>query len=160
MVDARDGIVKLTALSRPSAHAADAATTAGAAVPETLALSDGLFSIAQPAGGHGQVVITLLGGRFRSCPAPGRAHIAVTRRAPTKPRVVRQLWSSDNGGDFSTHGRDSVGTVQGTLWLTADRCDGTLTDVVRGRVLVKALHVRRRALLRAGQSYLAPAAAR
>ena len=69
---------------------------------------------------------------------------------------MRQLWSRDSGGSFSTHGRDSVGTVQGTLWLTADRCDGTLTHVVQGRVLVRALHVRRRVLLHAGQSYLAP----
>jgi len=159
VVDARDGIVKLTALRRPAAHAA-AAASAAAAVPETVALSGGLFSIAQPVGGHGLVVITLLGGRFGGCPAAGRAHIAVSKRAPPPPRVVRQLWSSDNGGDFSTHGRDSVGTVQGTLWLTSDRCDGTLTHVVRGRVLVQALHARRRVLLRAGQSYLAPAAVR
>ncbi len=165
-VDAREGIVKLTALRARSARSArDAATRAAAGAAETIALSGGLFAIAQPSSGAGRVVITLLGGRFRGCPTLGRAaptskgaRIAATRKAGgARSRVVRQLWSSDNGGDFSTHGRDSVGTVQGTLWLTADRCDGTLTRVVRGLVLVTARHVRRRVLLHAGQSYLAPA---
>jgi streptogramin lyase len=163
-VDARDGVVKLTAVRRPSAHAARvgaAARASGVGAAETIALSDGQFSIAQPSRAGGPVVITLLGGRFRGCPVLGRAQIAASRRAASRrSRVVRQLWSSDSGGQFSTHGRDSVGTVQGTLWQTADRCDGTLTHVARGRVLVIALHVRRRVLLRAGQSYLAPAVGR
>jgi len=159
-VDARIGIVKLTALLRLSSrrHGTVARTSAVVGVPTTIALSGGLFSVVQPSGGGGPVVIELLGGRFRGCPTPGRARIAAARKARTRTPVVRQLWSSDSGGNFSTHGRDSVGTVQGTLWLTADRCDGTLTKVVRGLVQVRALHVRRRVLLHAGQSYLAPAA--
>ncbi len=158
-IDARDGIVKLTAVRHPpAAHTARRVSAAAAPTAETIALSDGLFSFTQRVRPTGQVIVTLLGGAFRACPSP-RAHTAATSRRPVRrSRVVRQLWSRDSGGNFSTHGRDSVGTVQGTLWLTADRCDGTLTRVVAGRVLVRALHVRHRALLRAGQSYLAPAA--
>ncbi len=154
-IDARDGIVKLSAVRRaPAAHAATAAVPNA----ETIVLSGGLFAFTERARPNDEVTITLLGGGFRACPSP-QAHTAATSHRPTgRSHVVRQLWSRDSGGDFSTHGRDSVGTVQGTLWLTADRCDGTLTQVVLGRVLVRALYVRHRVLLRAGQSYLAPAA--
>jgi ferric-dicitrate binding protein FerR (iron transport regulator) len=47
--------------------------------------------------------------------------------------------------------------VRGTIWLTEDRCDGTLVRVVRGRVDVRDLTRRRTVVVRAGQSYLAPA---
>jgi len=47
--------------------------------------------------------------------------------------------------------------VRGTLWLTADRCDGTLTRVTRGRVAVHDFRRRRTVLVRAGKSYLARA---
>ena len=157
-IDARDGILKLTALRPgPTRHAARAA----AATTETEAMSGGRFTVTQPSRGDGLVVTTLVGGTFAGCASPHRAHTAVGRKPAVRvPPVVRQLWSKDSGGNFSTHGRDSVGTVQGTWWLTADRCDGTLTSVVQGRVLVRAVRVRRRVLLHAGQSYLAPAAGR
>jgi hypothetical protein len=47
--------------------------------------------------------------------------------------------------------------VRGTLWLTEDRCNGTLTRVRRGRVVVRDFRLRRNRTLRAGQSYFARA---
>ena len=48
---------------------------------------------------------------------------------------VRRLWG-DGKGSFRTSGRYSAATVRGTRWLTEDRCDGTITRVVRGEVRV------------------------
>jgi hypothetical protein len=45
--------------------------------------------------------------------------------------------------------------VRGTVWITADRCDGTLTTVRRGRVTVRDFRRRRNVVVRAGKSYLA-----
>ena len=45
--------------------------------------------------------------------------------------------------------------MRGTRWLTEDRCDGTLTRVTEGSVVVRDLHRKRNKVVRAGQSYLA-----
>jgi len=68
---------------------------------------------------------------------------------------VRSLWSKDSHGQFQTYGHDSVATVRGTEWVTEDRCDGTLTRVVRGVVSVRARGARRPVTVTAGHSYLA-----
>ena len=95
-----------------------------------------------------------------SAPAGALARrAAAARAAPCSPappqRRVRRLWGSDSGGRFRTHGRHSHATVRGTRWLTEDRCDGTLTRVTEGAVVVRDLARRRRVLVRAGHSYLA-----
>jgi hypothetical protein len=45
--------------------------------------------------------------------------------------------------------------VRGTLWLTEDRCDGTLFKVREGAIAVKAKGKRKPIVLRAGKRYLA-----
>jgi hypothetical protein len=45
--------------------------------------------------------------------------------------------------------------VRGTRWLTVDRCDGTLTRVTDGAVVVRDFARQRRVLVRAGEAYLA-----
>jgi dipeptidyl aminopeptidase/acylaminoacyl peptidase len=72
-----------------------------------------------------------------------------------RPRV-RRLWGNARGR-FRTRGRFSSATVRGTIWLTEDRCDGTLTRVVRGRVAVEDFGRRRTVIIGAGQSYRARA---
>jgi len=42
-----------------------------------------------------------------------------------------------------------------TVWSTADRCDGTVTHVKEGAVLVRTRHTGRRVLVTAGHRYLA-----
>jgi hypothetical protein len=68
---------------------------------------------------------------------------------------VRQLWARDDHGRFTTYGLTSVATVRGTVWLTQDRCDGTLTRVLRGRVLVHDRVLHRTVVLTAGREYVA-----
>jgi WD40 repeat protein len=68
----------------------------------------------------------------------------------------RSLWG-DAKGRFSTKGRFASAAVRGTIWLTEDRCDGTLVRVLKGRVQVLDRVRNRRVLLKAGQSYFARA---
>ena len=59
-----------------------------------------------------------------------------TAAARRRKKRVRRLWG-DGHGSFRTAGHYSAATVRGTRWLTEDRCDGTLTRVVRGTVEVE-----------------------
>jgi hypothetical protein len=47
--------------------------------------------------------------------------------------------------------------VRGTKWDVIDRCDGTLTKVSRGRVVVRDFRRKRNVTVRAGKRYLARA---
>ena len=67
---------------------------------------------------------------------------------------MRRLWGNATGR-FRTRGRFAAAAVRGTVWLTEDRCDGTLIRVRSGRVQVTDTVRNRRITLRAGQSYLA-----
>ena len=73
-----------------------------------------------------------------------------------KPPRVRRLWGNAKGR-FRTRGKYASATVRGTIWLTEDRCDGTLVRVRSGRVEVNDLVAKRRVVVRGGQSYLAKA---
>lgn len=94
--------------------------------------------------------LVLAGGSFRQqCRRTGKPD-----PAPAGKGVVRRLRSNAQGR-FRTVGRTSVSTVRGTVWITADRCDGTLTTVRAGAVAVRDLVRRRTVLVRAGRGYLA-----
>lgn len=115
--------------------------------------------------------LRLVGGSFAACSRTGAlTHALIATRSATVPivarsatvrprshKVVRQLWGHDNGGKFVTIGRSASAAVRGTIWLTQDRCDGTLIRVFRGRVLVHAASRRHDLLIGAGQSYFAHA---
>jgi len=116
----------------------------------------GAFQVRQRRRGRGVTNLYLRGGRFRGCRTGVVAGASVlAREAKGKRRVVRHLWGKDKHARFRTHGRDSVATVRGTRWATTDRCDGTLTEVREGKVLVRDLHREYSVLLTAGRSYLA-----
>jgi hypothetical protein len=68
-----------------------------------------------------------------------------------------QLLHARVHGNFSTRGRYSAGTVRGTEWDTVDRCDGTLTVVPHGTVLVSDFIHNTTVAVQAGRSYLAAA---
>jgi len=67
----------------------------------------------------------------------------------------RHLWG-DSHGNFRTVGKSSSASTRGTKYLVEDRCDGTLTTVVRGRVLIRDFKTNRKHTVTAGHSYLAP----
>jgi streptogramin lyase len=114
----------------------------------------GVFSVRQPRKACGRVDVYLRGGSFAGC--GHRSHRAGSRTASaSRSRKVRRLWGRDSGGRFRSHGRHSHATVRGTRWLTVDRCDGTLTRVTDGAVVVRDFRTHRNVVVRAGHSYLA-----
>ena len=117
--------------------------------------SQGLFQVLQSRArrARGLTEIRLKGGNFRRCRTGrrGRAGAAQVRR-----RTIRRT-RSNTSGRFRARGRSSAGTSRGTVWITADRCDGTLTTVKRGKVAVRDFRRKKTIIVRAGKSYLAKA---
>jgi hypothetical protein len=74
-----------------------------------------------------------------------------SRKRPRK-RIVRRLTVSGKGV-FRTVGGASVAVGRGATWITTDRCDGTLTEVGRGKVRVRDLRRKRTHLVRAGRGF-------
>jgi hypothetical protein len=115
--------------------------------------NDGMFKILQSRAKNAYMTLVLQGGNFGVC--RGRALSAFSVDAKRK-RQVRRLWGNGKGR-FTTKGRYSSATVRGTHWLVQDRCDGTLTRVLRGVVKVKDFRQHRTVNVRAGHAYLAKA---
>jgi hypothetical protein len=113
---------------------------------------DGLFTILQRKARNSFMTLRLDGGSFRAC---GRSSLS-TLGADAKRKPVRRLWGNGKGR-FQTRGRYSSATVRGTKWLVEDRCNGTLTRVLRGVVRVRDFRARKNVDVRAGRSYLARA---
>jgi hypothetical protein len=95
--------------------------------------------------------LALVGGNFAVCPGARRTR---THAAPSRRRVVRYLRARASGR-FRVIGRTSSGIERGTSWTTSDTCDGTLTQVTQGAVVVTDFVRRRDVVVRAGRSYLA-----
>ncbi len=152
-VDGRQGTLQLT--SATGQHGKTQTGTFGGAI----------FGIAQDGTGvnKGLTTLALLEGAFPGAPtyATCKAHNAADGRraqaAGPSGNVLQTLHGSDNHGHFRTRGRYSSATVRGTIWTVSDRCDGTLTHVQRGTVIVTVPATRKTITLHAGQSYLARA---
>ena len=137
IIDARRGKVRLTsALPNGATQAA--------------IFHGGRFEVRQSAI-DGRVDVHLRGGSFaRRC----KARASIVADARRRKRRVRRLWARDSSGLYSTYGLNSVATVRGTRWLTVDRCDGTLTRVTKGAVVVRNRRTGKTKLVRAGKSHL------
>ena len=123
-------------------------------------IQDGLFSGAvfqvlqsRRVRAKGLTNVRLKGGNFKRCPPPAKAG---TAGAALSRLAIRRLRGSASGR-FRTTGRNSSATVRGTVWEVIDRCDGTLTKVKRGRVVVRDFRLKKNVVVRAGKSYLARA---
>jgi hypothetical protein len=110
-----------------------------------------MFRVLQSRRSRGLTDVVLKGASFSSCRRAGGGKRAIAAAS------IRRRLRANARGRFRTRGRHSAATVRGTAWLTADRCDGTLTKVARGRVAVRDFRRKRTVLVRAGKSYLARA---
>ncbi len=146
-VDTRDGRIRLTSVGRGGAMQAGS-------------FGGGIFSVQQPRAALGRVDLRLRGGNFTVCRRLARRRAGGSSSplatASYIRRERRRLWGRDSGGRFRTYGRHSQATVRGTRWLTVDHCDGTLTRVTDGAVVVRDFARNRRVVVRAGHSYFAP----
>lgn len=114
----------------------------------------GFFAAIQSRSGRGLTELRLKGGKFSGCTKrTKRGKRASAARRRYKKRTVRRL-RGDATGRFSTRGKYSSATVRGTQWTVTDRCDGTLTRVKRGVVVVRDLRRRKNLVVRAGKSRL------
>jgi hypothetical protein len=136
--------------SRGKVRLTSAANTSGAI--QSGDFNGGVFQVLQSRRLRGLTDLNLSGGSFRACTARAGKRASASRSR----RVVRRL-SGSGSGRYRTRGRYSAATVRGTIWDTVDRCDGTLTRVKRGVVVVRDFRARRNITVRAGKSYLAPA---
>jgi hypothetical protein len=171
-VDARQGTLKVT-----TATAASGKRNRKRTQTQSADFSRGLFQVIQSAKRRlkGLTTVQLLdSGLFPGAPsyqaacavvgktinAPGRiegTRLGFKHRRLSK-KVLQALHVSEHGGSYQTRGRYSAATVRGTDFTVTDRCDGTLTTVRRGEVIVTAYSRPNRPItLRARQSYLATA---
>jgi hypothetical protein len=91
-------------------------------------------------------------GKFSGCTARKKRSKRASAARRTK-RTVRRLTGSAKGR-FRTRGRYASATVRGTKWTVTDRCDGTLTAVKSGVVVVRDLRRHKNLVVRAGKSRL------
>jgi len=117
-VDAKEGAVRLTVARNDRGET------------WTAVFSEGKFTVLQRAEGSPLTTLRLTGASLRDTCGGEEATASAARK-----KRVRRLWG-DGKGRFRTKGHYSAATVRGTRWLTEDRCDGTLTRVVRGSVEV------------------------
>jgi hypothetical protein len=143
LVDSRFGVSQLTTARNRAGR-----TQSGK-------FSAGVFQVLQSRArkARGLTNLRLKGGSFRSCrtgaKSSGSASAAALRR-----RTIRRTRANTHGR-FRTTGNGASGTSRGTIWEMIDRCDGTLTKVKRGKVLVRDFRKKRNVLVKAGKSYLA-----
>ena len=112
----------------------------------------GFFTALQSRRGRGLTELRMARGRFTRCTS-GRRSGREAQTARRSKRRIRRLRGNARGR-FRTRGRYSSATVRGTDWTVTDRCDGTLTKVKRGSVVVRDLRRRKKVILRAGRSRL------
>jgi hypothetical protein len=124
------------------------ATSTGA--QQTGDFNGGVFQVRQARSNRGLTDINLAGSSFRGCRARG------SRAGASSSRVIRRVRGRARGR-YRTRGRYSAATVRGTTWTVTDRCDGTLTSVASGVVVVHDNRKRRNITVRAHRSYLARA---
>jgi Putative Ig domain len=142
-IDAEDGTVSITA------------SKGGGGATQTALFWGGLFDIDQEAGDNREAVMTLAGQRRCEKRGDGMGN---KRQLGRKGSSGRKLWGSGQG-NYKTVGSHGSATVRGTIWLVADRCDGsTLFKVKRGTVVVRDFIKESSVVLEAGQSYIAKVA--
>jgi hypothetical protein len=115
-------------------------------VLQTGQFSGGVFKILQLP--DGTIQLLLVGGDFSICKA------SKTTRLAQDARTIRKLWGNASGS-FQTKGRYAAATVRGTIWLVADRCDGTFVRVRSGIVSVQNFISKKTIFVKAPKSYLA-----
>jgi hypothetical protein len=142
IVDARAGTISITT-------AADGRTGGNRRV-QAGQFSAAIFRLrqtrAQRAASRPQTDIVLL------TPA-GQARACVAARGKLRHKVVRTLRGRARGR-FRTIAGASITRVSSATWITQDRCDGTLTRVIKGRARVLDRNLHRTISVAAGRTYL------
>jgi hypothetical protein len=127
---------------------------------QNATISGGIFKLSQARSGisKGLTNLNLVESAFQGAPSYTTCkakHGATDATVAALSTKTLQLLKVSAKGKFKTTGRYSSATVRGTAWTIADKCNGTLTHVIRDTVLVDDFVRHKTILLHAGQSYLA-----
>jgi hypothetical protein len=137
-------------------------TTATTASPKgKLQFGDfgaGLFKLLQARKQQGLTELNLIDNHpaRQLCATIGKGKKASIASSHPSQKVLGRL-TANSRGHFTGRGQYSAATVRGTTWAVTNRCDGTLTRVVRGELTVRDFRLRKTVTLFTGQSYLARA---
>jgi hypothetical protein len=145
-VDATSGRVRITVATRTPGKTADAEVYAGVFV----------FLQNRNARALARLILSL---PLSGCLQPRRGANGRKRAAGAKRQQPhsRRLWVSEHGGNWGSTGRYVSTTVQGTRWLTLDKCYHSEVRVAEGRVRVRNLITGVSKVLSAGmRSLVAP----
>lgn len=107
---------------------------------------DGGFNLSQ---GMNGVVQAQLNGKLRC--GLEKKPLSLAHDASSKSF---KLWGHVKG-KFKTRGHYGSASVQGTIWLTQERCSGTFFHVVEGVLKIRDFSLHKTVIVRAGHSYLA-----
>jgi hypothetical protein len=147
IVDTRKGEIELE-----SAANGFAATDRRAKRQEAK-IKAGLFAIRQQRAKRGAAKKAAIATDIGLLSPPGAE--AVCARGPSKG-VVRSI-SMVAKGYYRALGGATTATARSATFATTDRCDGTLTEVGRGRVSLKVKGRKKPVVVRGGAAYLARA---
>ncbi len=144
-LDTTAGVVNITTATTASANGKLQSGDFGA----------GIFKLLQGRRQRGLTELSIVDAHSarQVCATAGKAR-AAARSVSSK--VLGRL-NSNAHGRFTARGQYSAATVRGTVWSVTNRCDGTLTKVNRGVVLVRDFRRRKTITLFTGQTYLARA---
>ena len=125
---------------------------------QTATLTGGVFKVTQTRKGitKGMADFNLVESAFQGAPSYGTCkakHKATAATIASLCSKTLQLLKVSGHGKFKTTGRYT--SARGTIYTVADRCDGTLTHVIRDTAFVDDFVQHKTTLLHAGQSYLA-----
>jgi hypothetical protein len=113
----------------------------------------GIFAIKQKQASKGQAKSASLSTDIGLLTPPGSE--TACQKGPAKG-IVRSL-SMVAKGFYRTLGGASTTTATNATFLTSDRCDGTVTQVGKGKAFVSVKGSKKPVVVRAGGAYLAKA---
>ena len=146
VIDATNGRVTLTSIGPGG-------------IEQTAEFFGGVFKVKQKEG-SGLVVLELVDSNVCTASkgkAGGGASRAFASSVAARPsgHTSGKLWGSGHGS-FRTEGHDGSATVEGTIWLVEDRCNGTtFFKTRRGIVKVRDFVSHKTLALPAGKTYVA-----
>ena len=97
--------------------------------------------------------IRLTGGKFGACTSAAARYLQVHSKKK-KGKPIRRLWGSGKG-QYVTSGKYASATVRGTVWIVADYCNGTLIEVLKGKVIARDFVTRKLVTVTPGHPYFA-----
>jgi hypothetical protein len=147
-LDTTSGVVRITT----------ATTASSKGKVQSGDFGTGIFKLLQSRKQHGLTELNIIDNRNerKICATTGKGKKASIAASHPSKQVLGHL-TANSHGHFTARGQYSSATVRGTTWGVQNRCDGTLTRVVRGELVVRDFRKRKTITLFTGQTYLARA---